>query len=158
MAGLRPLAGREFVLDAHGLTTLATPTAAALELLELIFEDHDGARLWVPELIIVESTTGRSADANVNRFLNSLGDPRHPGRLWLTHERSDLRRAGALRHGALRAGRDRVSAIDALIAAMSERMSLRRGVTILTSDVGDLEALVRQTARPNIAVMSVDRG
>jgi hypothetical protein len=157
VAGLTARAGREFVLDAHGLTSLAAPTAVAVEWLEFIFEEFDGSRLWVPELVVVESTSGTPSDANVNRFLKTLDGPRHPGRFWLAHEREDLTRAGALRHDANAAGYGRISATDALVVAMSERLSMRRGVTILTSDPGDLEALVSQTARPNIAVAAVDR-
>lgn len=157
MAGLTRRAGREFVLDAHGLTTLAAPTALAVTWLTLIFETFENQRLWVPELVVVESTSGGASDANVNRFLKTLDDPRHPGRLWLSHEREDLKRAGALRHGATAAGRNRISATDALIVAMSERLSVRRGVTILTSDAGDIAALVGQTGRSNIAVAPIDR-
>lgn len=157
MAGLTPRAGREFVLDAHGLTRLAAPTAIAVEWLEFIFEEFDGARLWVPELVVVESTSGTPSDANVNRFLKTLDSPRHPGRFWLAHEREDLSRAGALRHGAATRGRSRISVTDALVVAMSERLSMRRGVTILTSDPRDIELLVAHIARSNVAVAPVDR-
>jgi hypothetical protein len=157
VARLRSRAGREFVLDAHGLTTLAAPTVLAAGWLEFIFEDFEDSRLWVPELVVIESTSGGPSDANVNRFLKTLDDPRHPGRSWLSHERQDLSRAAALRHDAVAAGRDRISATDALIVAMSERLSMRRGVTILTSDPGDLSALMAQTGRPNMTIAVVDR-
>jgi hypothetical protein len=40
---------------------------------------------------------------------------------------------------------------------MSERLSRRRGVTILTSDRGDLAALIAQTGRSNMTIAAVDR-
>lgn len=157
MAGLRPRTGRDSVLDAHGLTVLAAPTAVAAAWATFIVETSADTRIWVPELVLAEATTGGASDANVNRFVKTLDDPHRPERRWLSHELADLRRAAALRHGAMLFGRARISAIDAIVVAMSERLSLRRGATILTSDRGDLQALVAATARPNIAVVSVDR-
>jgi hypothetical protein len=44
-----------------------------------------------------------------------------------------------------------------LVVAMSGRLATRCGVTILTSDLGDLQALVDQTGRSNIAISDVEQ-
>lgn len=86
-------AARDFVLDAHGLTALAAPSALANEWLEYIFEERPGSEVWVPDLVIVESTTGTPADANVNRFLKTLGSTKEAERHWLSADEASYRRA-----------------------------------------------------------------
>jgi len=148
-------AGRDFVLDAHGLTALAAPSALANEWLEYIFEERPGSEVWVPDLVIVESTTGTPADANVNRFLKTLGSTKESERHWLSADEASYRRAAELRTLALKANDD-IAVTDAVVVAHAEVLSERRGVSILTSDPGDLNLLVHLTNRRNISVIQID--
>ncbi len=88
--------------------------------------------LWppvVPSVVVAESTTGRKRDdAGINRFLETCDIveevPRHLAR----------------RAGNLRALARRGSAVDAIVIAIAEP-----GGTVLTGDIGNLEALANHT-------------
>lgn len=112
------------VLDSGGLSRLSQRTRRAVALIEALQADN----LWppvAPTVILAESTTGAArTDANINRLLKGCDvDP-------------VLAEGTARRAGYLRARARRGSAVDALLVALAEP-----GGTILTGDLGDLEAL-----------------
>jgi predicted nucleic acid-binding protein len=112
------------VLDSGGLSRLSQRSRRAAALIEALRAES----LWppvVPTVVLAESTTGAArTDANINRLLKSCDvEP-------IVSQRS-ARRAGHLRARARRG-----SAVDALVVALAEP-----GGTVLTGDVGDLEAL-----------------
>jgi hypothetical protein len=112
------------VLDSGGVTRLAERSRQAAALISALREED----LWpplVPSIVLVECLHGHPGrDALANRFLKTcdiveeLGEPL-------------ARRAALLRRLARRG-----SAVDALVVALAEP-----GGTVLTSDLGDLEAL-----------------
>jgi hypothetical protein len=152
---LKTRAARDFLLDAHGVTTLASPTSLAIEWLHHIQDAYPGSVLWMPELVLIEAKTGSPADANVNRFIKTLDNPRWPDRRWCAPTRSDFERAAWLRTQTQPFSRAGISATDALLVAIADRMARRRGVSILTSDISDLQLLAEHTGRSNIAVQSL---
>jgi predicted nucleic acid-binding protein len=111
------------VLDSGGLSRLSQRSRRAAALIEALRAES----LWppvVPTVVLAESTTGAArTDASINRLLKSCDvEP-------IVSQRS-ARRAGHLRARARRG-----SAVDALVVALAEP-----GGTVLTGDVGDLEA------------------
>jgi hypothetical protein len=112
------------VLDSSGVSRLAERSTRAAALIAAL--RHEG--LWppvVPTVALVECLQGHPGrDAAVNRLLRScdieeaLSEPL-------------ARRAARLRTGARRG-----SAVDAIVVASAEP-----GGTVLTSDLGDLQAL-----------------
>ncbi|HEX5758710.1 MAG TPA: DNA-binding protein [Thermoanaerobaculia bacterium] len=114
------------VLDSGGVTRLAERSRQAAALISAL-RDED---LWpplVPSIVLVECLHGHPGrDALANRFLKTcdivedLGEPL-------------ARRAALLRRLARRG-----SAVDALVVALAEP-----GGTVLTSDLGDLQALAQ---------------
>ena len=52
--------------------------------------------------------------------------------------------------------KDDIAVTDAVVVAHAEVLSERRGVSILTSDPGDLNLLVHLTNRRNISVIQID--
>ena len=112
------------VLDSGGVSRLAERSREALALILALRE----AGLWppvVPTVVLTECLQGDSGrDANANRFLKTC-DIAESVPQWLA------RRAAFLRRRARRG-----SAVDALVVASAEPDG-----TVLTSDVGDLEAL-----------------
>jgi hypothetical protein len=114
------------VLDSGGVTRLAERSRQAAALISALREEN----LWpplVPSIVLVECLHGHPGrDALANRFLKTcdvveeIGEPL-------------ARRAALLRRLARRG-----SAVDALVVALAEP-----GGTVLTSDLGDLEALAR---------------
>lgn len=121
------------VLDSSGVSRLAerSPQTAALI---LAFREQD---LWpplVPSVVLVECLQGHARrDAPTNALLRTcdiveeIAEPR-------------ARRAAFLRSRARRG-----SAVDALVVACAEPDG-----TILTSDIGDLEALARYAQRVKV--------
>ncbi len=112
------------VLDSGGVSRLAERSREALALILALRE----AGLWppvVPTVVLTECLQGDSGrDANAKRFLKTCD-------IAESVPQSLARRAAFLRRRARRG-----SAIDALVVASAEPDG-----AVLTSDVGDLEAL-----------------
>jgi hypothetical protein len=114
------------VLDSGGVTRLAERSQQAAALILALREED----LWpplVPSVVLVECLHGHPGrDALANSFLKTcdiveeIGEP--------------LARRAALLRWLARRG----SAVDALVVALAEP-----GGTVLTSDLGDLEALAQ---------------
>jgi hypothetical protein len=114
------------VLDSGGVTRLAERSRQTAALILALREED----LWpplVPSIVLVECLHGHPGrDALTNRFLKTcdiveeIGEPL-------------ARRAALLRRQARRG-----SAVDALVVALAEPDG-----TVLTSDLGDLEALAQ---------------
>jgi hypothetical protein len=114
------------VLDSGGVTRLAARTQQSAALISALREED----LWpplVPSIVLVECLHGHPGrDALANSFLKTcdvmeeIGEPL-------------ARRAALLRRLARRG-----SAVDALVVALAEP-----GGTVLTSDLGDLNALAQ---------------
>jgi hypothetical protein len=112
------------VLDSGGLSRLSQRNRRAAVLIDALRTEG----LWppvVPTVVLAESTTGTArTDASINRMLKTCDvEP-------VVAERV-ARRAGYLRARAYTG-----SAVDALLVALAEP-----GGTVLTGDIGDLEAL-----------------
>jgi hypothetical protein len=119
------------VLDSGGVTRLSQISSAASGRIVPLRDDDD---LWppvVPSVVLVDCLQGPvGKDAAASRFLktcNIVADISEPL----------ARRAALLRRLARRG-----SAVDALVVAMAEPDG-----TVLTSDVGDLEALAEHATR-----------
>lgn len=116
------------VLDSGGVTRLAERSRQAVALIAALREED----LWpplVPSIVLVECLQGHPGrDALENRFLKTCDIVKEIGEPL-------ARRAALLRRMARRG-----SAVDALVVAMAEP-----GGTVLTSDLGDLEALAQYT-------------
>lgn len=130
----------DVVFDSGALTAWARsrPPADLLDLLEVAAQS--GGAVIVPTVTVVESTTGRQReDARINQLLRRVVADS------CTLDRS--RQAAALRFRCLRT----VSAVDAVVAATA---AIRTQATVVTSDPGDLQALLANTARavPVLAV------
>lgn len=110
------------ILDSGALTLLADRDPRVEALLRRLLGD-DGA-VWVPTVCLVESLTGSSRDARLNRRLKHV----------LAHPLDErLAREAAVRRAAV-AGDD---AADPVVAANAAAL----GATILTTDPDDLRAL-----------------
>jgi predicted nucleic acid-binding protein len=112
------------VFDSGGLSRVSQRSRRAVALIEALQAEN----LWppvVPTVVLAESNTGAArTDANINRLLKSCDlEP-------------VVAEATARRAGQLRARARRGSAVDALLVALAEP-----GGTVLTGDMGDLEAL-----------------
>jgi predicted nucleic acid-binding protein len=114
------------VLDSGGVTRLAERSRQAVALILALREED----LWppvVPSIVLVECLQGHPGrDALANRFLKTCDIVKEIGEPL-------ARRAAQLRRMARRG-----SAVDALVVALAEP-----GGTVLTSDLGDLEALAQ---------------
>jgi len=110
------------VLDSGAVSYLAQRAPRALQLLKLL-RRQDSPPV-VPSIVLVESVTGDSRDANANRLLKTCS---------VLDELSEVtaRRAAYLRHRAQRG-----SAVDATVVAIAEP-----GGAVLTSDMRDVNAL-----------------
>lgn len=114
------------VLDSGGVTRLAERSQRTAALIQALREED----LWpplVPSIVLVECLQGHPGrDAPANRFLKTCD---------IVEEITQplARRAALLRRLARRG-----SAVDALVVALAEP-----GGTVLTSDLGDLEALAQ---------------
>jgi len=111
------------VLDSGGVTYLSRRTETVAAVIRVLIRDG----LWppvVPSVVLVESLTGRPADANANRLLKTCDVV------------EDLPKALARRAAELRYRAKRGSAVDAILVATAEP-----GGTVLSGDVADLEAL-----------------
>lgn len=145
---------RAFVLDSGALSSLA----ANEQLKELWFAEvlkWEDPSIVVPAAVLAETTTGYAQDAKMNRLLNEIGPE---AEVVIPTTAAIGRRAGVLRtdaYAAVRDGTRRISATDAEVVAIAERISERMGVTVLTSDTADIELLVEMTRRPNISVESI---
>ena len=116
------------VLDSGGVTRLAERSRQAVALILALREED----LWpplVPSIVLVECLQGHPGrDALANRFLKTCDIVKEIGEPL-------ARRAAQLRRMARRG-----SAVDALVVASAEPVG-----TVLTSDLGDLEALAQYT-------------
>jgi hypothetical protein len=121
------------VLDSGAVSRLAERTREAAALMRALREEG----LWpptVPSVVLVECLQGHPGrDAAANRFLKTCD---------IVEELAEslARRAAFLRRRARRG-----SAVDAIVVAHAEP-----GATVLTSDVGDLEALAAHAQRVRI--------
>lgn len=147
---------RDFVLDSGGLSGLARQdSGVGTAWLKHIATTYECPAVIVPTAVLTESVTGYPSDAPVNLFLRILDDPANPGGFWAPITPEIARRAGALRADASRkprSGKGTISATDAQVVAIAEERSYHAAVTILTSDPRDIEMLVEETGRPNIAI------
>jgi hypothetical protein len=111
------------VLDSGGLIYLSKRTETVAATIRVLVRDG----LWppvVPSVVLVESLTGRAADANINRLLKACDVAEEvPEQL--------ARRAAELRYRARRG-----SAVHSMLVAAAEP-----GGTVLSGDVDDLTAL-----------------
>lgn len=156
----RPLARRDFVLDSGGLSHLAESPHRAKLWTTHIGAAYDGAAVLVPTIVMTELATGDARDARLHQFLRMIDDPDRPGRFWLDANPPLAMRAGMLRTRALKQSSasskpSSISVVDAQVVALAEQRSLRHAVTIITSDVPDIQLLVNLTGKPNIAVEGV---
>lgn len=119
------------VLDAHGLTALATKRA--------YLEELRRRGQWpaiVPVVVLTEALSGdHRRDYHENRLLRAC-DVRPVDEV-------TARAAGALRTRS--GGRRSPSAVDAIVVAVADSAG---GATVLSSDPGDLRALAGRTANP----------
>ncbi len=117
------------VLDSNGLTMLASNRARLEEL-----RRRGEWPAVLPSVVLVEALTGDpQRDYHENRVLKTC-DIRPVDELL-------ARGAGSLRS---RVGLRRVpSAVDAVVVALADLVG---GATVLSSDVGDLQALARHTS------------
>lgn len=145
---------RAFVMDSGALTTLAANDALRLAWLEEFTRWKHGVVL-IPEIILAETFVGQKAsDFRMARLLGAVEDMANPGSLWLPVTKEIFKRAGVLRSDAILAAprRQAPSVADATVVACAESVSFKMAVTIFTTDPDDLELLVDQTRRTNIAV------
>lgn len=126
------------VLDSGALSAWAERDRRVLAALEAVrrAEGH----VVVPTVVIADSTTGRSdRDATVNRRVKGcVLDPCDERR---------ARRAAALRFAT--AAADRVSVVDAVVAATGEGRAAR----VLTSDPDDLRRLAAVSPRLDVVAL-----
>lgn len=121
------------ILDSGAVSRLAERTREMAAFLRALRDEG----LWppiVPSAVLVECLQGHAGrDAAANRFLKSCD-------IVEELQASVARRAAYLRRRARRG-----SALDAIVVAHAEP-----GATVLTSDVGDLEALAAHAHRVRI--------
>jgi hypothetical protein len=116
------------VLDSGGVTRLAERSQQVVALI-LALREEDLWPPFVPAIVLVECLHGHPGrDALANRFLKTCDTVEEIG--------EPLARRAALLRRLARRG----SAVDALVVALAEP-----GGTVLTSDLGDLEALAQYT-------------
>lgn len=127
------LGDRVLVLDSSAVSRLAQRTRETAALLRALRDEG----LWpplVPAAVLVECLQGHAGrDAAAHRFLKGCDIL------------EELPVSVARRAAYLRARARRGSAVDALVVAHAEP-----GSTVLTSDVGDLEALAACAQRVRI--------
>ncbi len=144
---------RHFLLDSGAVSDLAEDAKLLDAYFDLVETGHIRS-LRIPRIVRSEIHTGKQRrDALVELFINRLTRKADPY-IDLTPELID--RAGVLRTKALKAsperkGRD-ITAIDALVVAIAEKLSYGAPVTILTTDLKDIGTLVTATGRSNITV------
>ena len=91
----------------------------------------------IPTVVLAEAITGRPADAPTNQAISRIGT--------VTTDETTARRAGSLRHTALRLpGRRTPSGIDAIVAAHATEAD--SGV-VFTTDPVDLRRLLADQPR-----------
>jgi hypothetical protein len=130
------------VLDSGGLSALVGGSQRAREWLRWVVE-HDGS-ICVPTPVLVESTTGDGGrDAEVNRILGVL---ERAASVLQAPDESTARRAGRLRYVARSD-----DGIDALVAAAA--VGDGSPAVVLTSDLDDLERLLRHDRHVSIRVV-----
>lgn len=121
------------ILDSGAVTRLAERTREMAAFLRALRE----AGSWppiVPSAVLVECLQGHAGrDAAVNRFLKSCDIV------------EELKSTVARRAAYLRTRARKGSAVDAIVVAHAEP-----GATVLTCDVGDLEALASHAQRVRI--------
>lgn len=121
------------ILDSGAVSRLAERTREMAAFLKAL----RAGGLWppvVPSAVLVECLQGHAGrDAAANRFLNSCDIV------------EELQTSIARRAAFLRARARRGSAVDAIVVAYAEP-----GATVLTTDVGDLEALAAYAQRVRI--------
>ena len=155
----RPRGRRDFILDSGGVSHFSQSNERIVAWMKYLADEYDGASILVPTLVMTELATGEARDARLHQLLRMIDDPRRPGRFWLDDDPPIAMRAGVLRTRALKQlatrGKRAISVVDAQVVALAEQRSLRHAVTIVTSDVSDIQLLVDLTGRPNIGVQSV---
>jgi predicted nucleic acid-binding protein len=121
------------ILDSSAVSRLAERTREMAAFLRALRDEG----LWppiVPSAVLVECLQGHAGrDAAANRFLKSCDIV------------EELKSSVARRAAFLRTRARRGSAVDAIVVAHAEP-----GATVLTSDVGDLEALAAHAQRVRI--------
>lgn len=123
------------LLDSGAITRVATGAGVAALLLRTLTER--GWRLQVPAVVLAECLTGDAGrDANTNRVLRAIGS-------FSPTDHHHARAAAALRY---RTGNP--SVVAALIAEAALRVP--GAVIVLTSDAGDLAALVGSSSKVRV--------
>jgi hypothetical protein len=150
---------RRFLLDSGAVTALAGDSRLLADYTVMLDNRYDGA-IRIPTPVMGEVRTGDPRyDVVLDRLLKRIAGSDGPY-AGLSAEAAN--RAGVLRHLALKAlggkrdrTRDGKLAIDAFVVAVAEEISRSCAVTILTGDLEDIQLLVDQTSRTNIAVRHV---
>jgi predicted nucleic acid-binding protein len=130
---------QRLILDSGALTALA---AGHPGLVRWVFAaTRKGVILGIPAPVLAETTTGRQADAGVNRVIPS-------GQSILPTTDAIARLAGNLRFQAKRPD----ATVDALIVATA--MLLRRTI-LLTDDISDIRLLAEQRLEFGLSVREI---
>jgi hypothetical protein len=146
---------RDFILDSGAVSRLAGDDNVLDGYRRALESDFVGS-LHIPSPLQAEIHTGVAKhDARIDRMVNRIS--RSGVKVYITSDDKTNRRAGELRYLAQKAlGKpkpgDEITGIDALIVAIAERLSHRCSVTILTTDLKHIQALVHATGAKNIDV------
>ena len=152
---------RDFVLDSGAVSALANDDRL-FDAYRKVLQLSAGGSLHIPSAVMCEVHTGHAKyDALVNLMVNRIRRPN--AEVYILNDHDTNMRAGELRFEAEKAldaangGKprkpgDEVTGIDALVVAIAERLSRLCPVTILTTDLRHIQALVHATGSPNIEV------
>jgi hypothetical protein len=149
---------RDIILDGGAVSALAGDDKMFLGY-QRLFDHQLVGSLHIPSPVMSEVRTGLAKyDALVDRMVNRIGRPNIEVYIPGTIETDN--RAGELRFRAQKAldeanpGKtvEKISGVDALIVAITERLSRRCAVTILTTDLIHINTLVAVTNTKNIDV------
>jgi hypothetical protein len=152
---------RDFLLDAGAVSALAGDDKM-FRAYRRLFDRQLVGSLHIPSPVMSEVRTGQAKyDALVDRMINRLSSPDIEVYISGTVETDN--RAGELRFQAQKAldkanaenarkPDTKISGVDALLVAIAERLSRRCPVTILTTDLEHINALVAATGAKNIEV------
>lgn len=140
---------RDVLLDSGAISSFASDLRRLRNYALLAFGRTSGGFL-IPVPVLTEVYSGqRATDVLVDRLCNQIAVP---GRRFAALSSDTATRAGVLRGLTIRNTDLDISAIDAQLVAIAEERSLRNAITIVTSDLADIAALVETTGRSNIAV------
>jgi len=152
---------RDFLLDSGAVSSLAGDEKLFDAYRKLVDRQVVGS-LHIASPVMSEARTGQAKyDALINRMVNRLSSPGVEVYIPGTVETDN--RAGELRYIAQKAldeanpekvGKPghKISGVDALLVAIAERLSRRCPITIVTTDVEHIQALVDATDAKNIDV------